>query len=394
VTLRDILVLDSSNIWAVGSHGAITKYSGGTWQTELSNDVQKRDIFSVGGGSGLILSTGSSGLILKQSSNNWSLLENIEGPLLTTRRYEGIAIGPERVVAAGEGGALQIQILPTGPFQDGYSRPKGAVLDLSFEGDYGAAVGEDGLFVVWDEQGYGQLNVGVEGALRGVHVLDDGTTYAVGDDGVFLHWSNQKELEVVDLGISTDLYAVRAVDSDTVIAVGANGTAISVSMSDQQVTYEPTPDPRDLMDLFQDAQGLVAVGKSGAIVRRQGDSWSSVSSGTTLDLYAGSSGEARSVVVGAHGIVLEWPHGGEPTRVAEASGSFYYDVAVQSDGTAIMVGWAGDFLRLSADNQLTAEEAPTSKTMRAVSERNGKILSAGDDGGLWERTVTVHESGE
>ncbi|MBR58857.1 MAG: hypothetical protein CMH54_12665 [Myxococcales bacterium] len=395
VTLRDLLVLDSNNIWAVGTDGTIARYGSGQWQLELSNDSQKRDVYAVGGGSGEILAVGDAGLFVKHDSNGvWSLLDDVEGPLLTTRRYEGLATGPDRVVAAGEGGALQIKLIPDEVFRDGLAEPPGNLHDISFAGDMGTAVGDEGVFVFWNADGYGSIDVGTTEHLYGTVVGEDGAAYAVGASGTLIQRNADGQIHALETGTLSDLHAALILDDGTLLAVGANGTVLHRDPESGTVSFEPTPDPRDLLDVFEDGSGILAIGRGGVILRRQGDNWVTVPSTTTLDLYAGSYALGRTTVVGAHGIVLSWTDEQSPSKVAESPGDFYYGVWARTNGDILIVGWSGVFLRLRPDMSLAPAEGPTSNTLRAVGESNGILVVAGDGGKMWERSEASVPLGE
>ncbi len=395
VSLRDLLVLDSNSIWAVGDNGTIARYGSGQWQLELSNDTQKRDLYAVGGGSGEILAVGDAGLFVEHESNGvWSLLEDVEGPLLTTRRYEGLATGPDRVIAAGEGGALQIKLIPDAAFRDGLAEPPGNLHDLSFAQDVGCAVGDEGVFVFWNSEGYGSIDMGTEEHLYGSVVREDGTAYAVGASGTLIRRGSDGQVQALETGTLSDLHAALILDDGTLLAVGANGTVINRDPDTGTLSFEPTPDPRDLLDIFVNDSGVLAIGRGGVILRRQGDNWVTVPSTTTLDLYAGTYSLGRTTIVGAHGIVLSWEDEGSPAKVAESPGDFYYGVWARSNGDILIVGWSGVFLRLRPDLSLAPAEGPTSNTLRTVAEFDGIIVVAGDGGKVWERSESIVRSGE
>jgi hypothetical protein len=389
VRLDDMFALDSNNIWAVGSDGSITRYNGGQWKLELSNDIQKRDVHGVAGGAGQIVATGAQGLFLNYDQDDWSLASDIQGPLLTTRTYRSVAVGSARIVTVGDGGAMQTKTLPNQPYVDDFPRPDGAVQDMAFAGDFGLAVGDDGLMIYWNSEGYGALDSGTVLDLHGAYVSEDGTVYAVGESGTLLRRQPGGDVQNIETTTNVDLFAVHQLEDGQVLCLGASGTVVRVSADLTSVTTENTPDPRKILDVFETGDGLIAVGGGGAVLRRNGEVWESIPSGTTVDLFSGSYGNGRSVAVGAHGMILVWEDGAQPERVGEDPGTYYYGVHVEEDGNSVIVGWAGAYLRLSKTNSLSQPEAPAGTTFRCVSERNGYVWIAGDAGGLWQRDETT-----
>ncbi len=385
VSLRDLFVLDSSTMWAVGGRGTIMRYDGSQWKLELSNDAQKRALHGVHGGAGFLVAAGEDGLFLRRESTaKWSLVEDIRGPLLGAHSYFGVAQGATRVVAAGEDGALQVKELPDGPFVDEDSAPFGAVRDLAFSGERGAAVGDDGLLVLFGPDGYGAYESGTDEDLLAVCAADESIFFAAGRAGTLLAVVEGVGVDSVDTGVSDDLHGIVKLASGEVLAVGVGGTALRLDSNTGKVSVEPTPDARDLHDVFLDAAGVpTAVGQQGAFLLKHGDTWVPQAAGTSLDLLAGASGGGRNVVAGAHGVVLAWADGEEPAALREEPGTFYYAVEVDEAGYAAVAGWAGAFLRVGSDGGVAEVEGPTRDTLYALARRGGDLVAGGDSGGVW-----------
>jgi|GEM_PF-3005549 len=392
VRLRDLFALDLSSMWAVGDQATIMRYKPSTkkWQLELSNDGQKRDLYAVTGGSGMVLAAGDDGVFVRHQSgannspDSWILVDNVEGPLLTTHRYQGIAIGSERVVAGGEAAALQIQVIPDQPFKDGQAHPYGAIFDMDFDGARGLAVGDGGVFIVWDEEGYGALDMDTDQPLYAAHLAADGSFIAAGAQGTLVHLSPEGVQTHIPTGTTEDLRGIHTEDDGSILVVGNRGVAIRIPPEKDTFIRENVDDPRDLMDLFVDGEHITAIGRGGAMFRYDGGSWAPVSSGTTVDLYAGAHGGGRSIVVGAHGMVIGWGTGESPQKLGEAPGVYHYGVEVDSSGAALVAGWAGTLTHVGADGTISSLEGPSKNTLRALAIREGNMIAAGDKGGMWK----------
>jgi len=383
VRLRDVFALDARNLWAVGDEGSILHFTG-QWKKELSNDASKHGLYGVTGGGGLLLAVGEEGTFLtRRPSGTWALLDDVKGPLLAQRSYGGVAVGAGLAVAAGAGGALQRKELPDGAFFDAESRPKGALRDVAFRGDSGIAAGDGGLLVVVDEGGYGALLSGTAEDLLGVCVGASGARYAAGREGTLLRYRAGEAVAALSVPTPADLYAVLELDDGSVIAAGQAGTILRYSAGSAEPSLEPTPGSMDLHDVFEAPDGLVAVGEQGTVWSDEGGAWSPVTVPTSFDLFAGAHAGGRSVVAGAGGVVLFWPDGEEPRRLAWHRTVDLHAVEIAEDGSALIAGWAGTLLRLGVSDELEALHSPTSRTIYAAASRGDETVLAGDGGELW-----------
>ncbi|HEY2367258.1 MAG TPA: hypothetical protein VGH87_12770, partial [Polyangiaceae bacterium] len=131
------------------------------------------------------------------------------------------------------------------------------------------------------------------------HGVTPPVNYAVGAGGTILRrYGATWALEAS--GTTSDLHGV-AEQLGKVCAVGDGGVA-TCALDPSKPTWklEKTGTTSDLLALTQ-SYGLLAVGRKGTIVRREGDAWKREESGTKEDLF----GVANGYAVGAHGTILE-----------------------------------------------------------------------------------------
>lgn len=382
-TLRAAWALDTNNVWAVGDSGAIHHYTGG-WSTESAGDGESRDLYAIGGGAGLVMAAGASGAFLsRHADEGWSKVTDVQGPLFTAHRFEGIAIGGDRIVAAGADGAMQIKQLPNGPFVDAEAHPSSALRAIASLGIAAIAVGDDGLVVKLHPDGHGALANATSETLHAVTWSTDGVWIA-GDAGTLLTTGDiGAPLETVSTGVSASLRGVVALPDGGVLSVGEKGTALRVTAGGE-VVQEQSGTAFDLSALFLAGETPTAVGEAGTILVRADGGWTPLPTPAVADLYAGAHAGGRSVVVGAHGTVLYWDEGSAPAVLATDPLAVYYGVAVNDGGAAWIVGFGGAVHKLGADGSLEEVPSPTPLTLRGVAAADGKLIVGGDRGALHE----------
>ena len=380
VTLRGVHALGPKDVWAVGSTGSVYRFTG-EWQAEPTADT--RDLFAIDGGTSLLAVGDAGAFLVRAADGGWGIAVDVQGPLYTARRYEGVAAGGDRIVAAGEGGALQVKHLPKGPSLDASSRPASAIRDLAVHGDEAVAVGDDGLAVRLGPSGYGAIDSGTTADLLGLDIAPIGTIWAVGVGGTLVRLQDGAPPVSIATGTSADLHAVRLLGDGSAIVVGAAGVVLHVSASGAKVESEPTPTGEDLLDVFSEGATLVAVGRGGTILRRESGTWTSMDAGVAADLHAGDSDGSNAVVVGDFGTIVRWSDGGVPTASAADPAAFYAAVDVDQDGAATVVGWAGALVHLDASGATSPLEAPTSTPLYATARLAGRLLVGGANGELW-----------
>lgn len=381
--LRDVFALDASNVWLVGDGGQIRRYTG-AWSQEVNADKAARDLWGVTGGADQVLAVGADGAFLGRTGDGeWKTAVDVKGPLLAERRYEGVAVGGGRMVACGEGGAIQSKTLPDGSWHDSASTPPGTLRGADSNGNELIAVGDGGLILRVHAEGFGALNAGVDTDLLGVAVAASGVFFAVGDDGLVLRGGAGAPIGVVPTPTQVPLHGV-AWSNDHAVAVGHAGTLITLDGAGQAATFGYSGQSQDLLDIFESDQGLIAVGRSGALITLDGDDWAAITHPLPqVDLHAGAAGGGRNVVVGANGAILAWESGGVPKVVSQIPLAQYAAVHVNDAGEALLAGWAGRLDALDSGGSLTTRDSPTGAPLYGLGWVGGHLTLVGASPMVW-----------
>lgn len=387
-TLHAVYALDPTNVWAVGDGGVVVHF-GSAWTVEETTDSDSRGLHAIAGGAGRLLAVGDAGAFLRRTSEStWGPVADLVGPLLTERRYEGIAIGGDEIIAVGEAGAMQLKQLPGGAFVDATSQPSATIRDLVARGDTAVGVGDHGLVVWLDESGHGALTSGTAADLYGAWLDGEDRLWVAGAGGTILRRSPGGKIDALASGTTADLHAVAALEDGTVVLVGQAGVALRVDGTPASAKPEPTPTSLDLLDVFEDAAGsAVAVGEQGTILRRDAGGWHTVPVPAAADLHAGVRVGDHVVVVGAQGTVVLWPEGGTPTVTIHDPATVYLGASALGDSAAVLVGWSGVLHRLELGGGAPAKlESPTAASLYAVvADSDGALLVGGLQGELWRQ---------
>ena len=378
--LYGALALSDTSAWAVGAGGEILRFNG-SWSTEPTNASET--LRAVTGAAGRVVAVGSQGTFLERAADtSWWPVPDLQGPLLAGHDYSGVAVAGGQIVAGGAGGALQIKQLPDGPYLDQEARPNATIRDVAEAGGIAVLAGDHGLLVRVDSGGYGALRVDTTANLLAAHVTADGEAWAVGDGGTVVWHRPGKAVKTLQITPAVSLHGMTAV-AGFVTAVGAAGVAVRIDTWTKSWSVEQTGQSADLLDLFASGgDTLTAVGRSGRVMIRKDKQWTELDAGLSVDLHAGAFGGGRSVVVGDKGTVAWWEPGGEVHTRQLSPTAVYYDVAVNADGDADLVGWAGAVHQLLG-SELTQVETPTSAALYAVMRSQGTLWIGGSGGELW-----------
>jgi len=210
------------------------------------------------------------------------------------------------------------------------------------------AVGEHGVIIHFDGEGWTAADSPVETHLQGVQGAASDNIWAVGDGGVTLHYAGS-EWEVVTSGVETDLYAVWTVDGHQAWAVGASGEILRWKSG----VWEPET-PITLNHLFAVTgtaeDDVFACGTTGEILHFAGTEWeeiyvSSTSAHNILDCAAVSRGEVWAGMLDGT-IRRQWVDTGTTITVPSAR-AVYSVAAVSADeiyamGVSKLFKWDGE----------------------------------------------------
>ena len=386
INLRAAYALDPLNVWVVGDQQNIAHFNG-QWTLESAPEEDSTALYAVAGGGGRLLSTGNKGTFLQRTAaGEWAPVHDVEGPLLVHYDYAGIAIGGDRIVAAGADGAMQIKQLPEGPFLDGYARPNATIRDIARSGDTTVAVGDDGLLVWMDALGFGALESGTQETLHAAHFDEEGRLWVVGTGGTVLH-RNDDGIVLIDSGTAATLYGLTTLPNGLILAVGQAGIALRFDPDTLTVAMEDTQQSWDLFDVFLDGGIPTSVGAHGTLLQRIGGSWEPIPSGTAADLHAGASNGTQALVVGTSGTILRWGSGGAAVASTVLDPTvIYYDVSVSDDGSAHLVGWAGALHHVDPSGLVSELESPTADALYTVNPTETGWLIGGGQAALWTYT--------
>jgi hypothetical protein len=265
------------------------------------------------------------------------------------------------------------------------------------------AVGAKGTILVRAATGgWAREASGTDANLASI-AMRDRFSVAVGAQGTALHaagadgkWTASKTGTKEDL---TGVAVVKAGASEA-FAVGARGTLLHESAPGQSWTVETSPVAVDFAGVWASDDGalVLAVGKGGAVVRRDArGTWRVEPSGTNEDLLA-IAGEMQSVrAVGAHGTVIQrngegssgdaaagaWVLVSPPAAEGPAASADLYGVAVRA-GTIHAVGAHGATLRYGSRGW-QIDRSGTDSDLFCVLADPALIVAAGAGGIVMKR---------
>src|SRR5438132_9631546 len=171
-----------------------------------------------------------------------------------------------------------------------------------------------------------------------------GSGWAVGSGGTITTTTTGSTWTQQTSSTTQDLMAVFAIDANTVVAVGRQGTIVTTTNGGATWTKQTTGTTQDLFGVAAaDAGHIWAVGAGGTILfSSNGTSWGAQSAGTSSNLFAVSAiskgGTNAAWAVGAAGVILQTCDGATPTWTAETSGTTSDLLATYFTDTT--TGWA------------------------------------------------------
>lgn len=227
-------------------------------------------------------------------------------------------------------------------------------------------------------------------------------TWAVGTGGtVLLSFGNGSLFPLPGLGITEDLNGVYAAGATSAYVVGAGGAIYEVGQDPLTpgkfvAKKDPSGTSAALYGVTATFSTAVAVGDGGTIVRKNGASFSPVSSGTGVTLRAVAMGDSsHAVAVGDGGTILVSINSGTSwAPVTSPVTTALRGVACAMGTTCLAVGDAGVVLRsddlavwtpltTNVTDDLTAVAFTESAVAFAVGA-NGRLIRTFDGGTTWK----------
>ncbi|MCB1164065.1 hypothetical protein KDL67_15360 [bacterium] len=325
-----------SDVWAAGN-GKVFHYDGSEWTLDVNLAGDTRAI--VGTGPNDVFVGGSGGNVWRYDGSGWTLMSTP-----TTSNLFGACVDDQnRVYMVGDNGTVirwngaSWSALPSGSTQSLYS--------VASVGDKVYAVGTNGTILLYDGSGWGVMTSGVGVALWSVEAVSNSFLVACGDEGVVLAGDGATWQQV----FTTENFRMLTADlADDGSAWAGDGGARM---------WRRTNDGWELSDSFGTvvrglwsaaSDDVWAVGDNGHLWRWNGSAWSDVSSPTSQALYAidGNAATGEAWAVGYNGTVLRYDPGGDSWSTV-SSGTTYTlrTCVVQADGTVYVAGAAGTLLR-------------------------------------------------
>ncbi len=279
-TLRAVWVSDAaaSEIYVVGHGGVILHRSAGTWQKEASGT--DANLYAVAARSpSEVFAVGDRGTVLRRVSGTW-MKEGSE--LATSTALFGVVVLPSGdVVSVGDSGVVARR--QTAGVWAAETAPALAGLSLRAVGgsrlDGLVAVGLNSAIVRRGQLGWDKDPLTIEAAARGNYYAvavnpADGAPIVAGEYGIVLsRLADRWQLETLrpPSGMTAPLHLYGlAVSDGELFVVGAAGYVAHRPATGGAFTEEVSGTRSDLFAVTgQGVRGLVAVGDTGALVRRQ-----------------------------------------------------------------------------------------------------------------------------
>ncbi|TNF31655.1 MAG: hypothetical protein EP329_12000 [Deltaproteobacteria bacterium] len=395
------------------------------WSVVSLGDVGVvRDVFAVGPGEAYAV---GGPRVLRYNGVGWATWGEPG-----TAALHGVWVGDGVVMVVGEEGLVATRSLAGGHWQLGASG-----VDVTLRGIYGRAAddvwvfGDDATVLHWDGATWTH-----EFTLAGIKLFSawivPGTTeregvYAVGSGGLLIEyvagaWRTTQIAEPVELH---DIFGV----DDVLFAVGADAV-ITLKRPGFSWRGQTSNDPRD-RDLWaivgRAADDLVAFGEDGAVVRYNGDKWTTqqpagpqwASADLVSAAWADDGGADRYLVVAAEGGGLTWSANkwvdmatrpergvrdiagtgemlwavGKGGLVAErndqgwsafsiGSATDLNALDVAADGTVWAVGAAGSLVRIAPDDNVTFPDSGLPAELHGVAVADDQVWICGNGGTL------------
>jgi hypothetical protein len=328
----DVFASSPSDVWIVGSGGAIIHYNGTAWSPMTSGTTN--DLNGVwGSGPGDIYAVSAGGAIVHYNGTNWSPMASG-----TTNELKGVwGSGPGDVYAVGPSGTiLHYNGTNWSPMTSGVTNTLYAVWGSGPTDVY--VVGSSGKILHYNGTAWSLMTSGTTRTLYGVWGSGPTDVYAVGGSSTnttVVHY-NGTDWSNVSTGTSyTGLKGVWGSSPTDIYVVGLGGAILHYDGSAWTVTYE-NPGP-DLTGISGSGDDVYAVG-GGVVYRHTVTAAVPVIGVTltpvTLTLDAGETGALTATVAppDATNQSVQWSSGNEAVATVDANGT----VTAVSPGTAVI----------------------------------------------------------
>jgi cysteine-rich repeat protein len=292
-----------SDVFAVGA-GEVVHFDGGSWSfMSIPEHIRENNRYlnSVwGSGPKDVFTVGELGLVLHYDGQTWTPMEAGVATLLNA--VDGT--GPNDVYAVGdEGVALHYNGTRWASLSSNSSLN---LVGLSVKADQAIAVGT-GTLTRFERGGpvASVITTGMTGAITGIWSDGPSNVVAASDEGEIFQFNGKTWSSVFTAEAS--LWSVWASGPNDIFVVGRYGTIVHYGGPTKGWTTMDSTAPEVLLNWVWGSgpNDVYAVGSEGTLLRYDGSSWTSISTGTTADLYGvWGSGASDVYVVGTGGTVL------------------------------------------------------------------------------------------
>jgi len=279
-----------TDVFAVGSDGAILQYDGSTW-SQVSSGTSN-DLTNVWASSpDDIFASGKSGTIVHYNGSTWRTMNS--GTSNDLNDVWGNS--PADVYVVGVSGTiLNCDGIEWSQMSSGTTENLRGIWGDSAEDVF--AVGEAGTILHYDDETWDLMSSGISNDLNDVWGDSEEDVFVVGDSGMVLHYDDNKWTQMSS-GTSEDLNNVWGDSADNVFVVGDSGTMLHydgntwIQMS--SVISE------NLNKVWgKSANDIFIVGNSGILLHYDGSAWIQMSSGTSESLDGlGSPSEGMDAMI-------------------------------------------------------------------------------------------------
>ena len=247
--------------------------------------------------------------------------------------------------------------------------------------------GGDALFLHYDGSVWHSIPVNTQATLWWVFALSPTDVYTVGEQGSIWHYDGTTMTPMTS-GTDRTLYGVWGTSDDDLWAVGGKPGSDGVLLHKDTSGWTVQPAPVPFAAYFKvwgtSSSDVFVCGEGGTVIHFDGHTWTSQPTGepasTTLFTVAGRSPTDVYAVGGfGHPVALHydgtaWSPVSDPTL---GTASSLAGVAVDTDGTVVMVGASGTRLRGHPGSLTDDTDFPPRDDLHAAAILHGEIFTVG-----------------
>ncbi|HUK29264.1 MAG TPA: hypothetical protein VLV31_12635 [Candidatus Acidoferrales bacterium] len=402
--LNGVVMLDTSNGWAVGNEGTIQHFDGSSWSLIASGtttdlfglsfgppgSLSPNAGFAVGGSGGVAtalywsgtswfpISTGLSGAGAVKLSSVFALsatdawaVDSVSGAFWHWSGSAGLGGGWIEVSSAPAGLNSVFMTSPT----DGW------------------AVGDGGIIYRYSGGGW-TLYTTASQTLNSVYMIDQDEGWAVGVGGAIYHYTSGVWTGPVSPGSGTqDLNSVFMISQSEGWAVGASGTILHYTGGQWTLIQNQLGTNQDLNSVYFAGTVGWAVGNAGTILSINGQTLSGLPSGTFESVYLSDSSDGWIVGCSTGGcgsgtgepVLVHWTGNGFTRGTASAITSDLLSVFMVSSSEGWAVGGIGAtpvILQYTGGTWTQVNAPPITGLLRSVFMTDSNDGWAVGDGGV------------